>query len=52
MKLAALLASLLPAAFRRREEPTPEPPLPEFTPVTVELRIARRLRLNELTWEI
>lgn len=51
MKLAALLASLLPA-FLRREERTPEPPIPEFTPVTVELRIARRLRLHHLTWEI
>jgi hypothetical protein len=51
MKLAALIASLLPAFFRR-EEPTPEPPIPEFTPVTVELRIARRLHINELTWEI
>jgi len=45
MNLARLLAWLIPSAFRRREEPPTEPTIPE-------MKIARRIRLDEIYWEI
>lgn len=47
--LLALARLLLPAAFRRD---APEPPIPEFTPMTATAKVARRLSSSNLTWEI
>lgn len=57
--VAAGLASIFIAAFvshylarRRREAERHEPPIPEFRPLVSEAKIARRLFIENIKWEI
>lgn len=38
--------------FRERAPELAEEPIPEFTPVTVEIKVARRLQASNIEWEI
>jgi len=52
--LLLLIALAIGISFHFRER-APEPdaePIPEFTPVTVEIKVARRLQASNIEWEI
>lgn len=52
--LLLLIALAIGISFHTRADP-PEPdaePIPEFTPVTVEIKVARRLQASNIEWEI
>ena len=52
--MLVLIALAIGISFHFRER-APEPdaePIPEFTPVTVEIKVARRLQASNIEWEI